>query len=306
MEIRAGVRENKLRDPSRVTIEDVCWFVDNPGIFVSEAGEKIVGFSAADPRNASIFALFVEEDYEGRGIGQALFERACGVLVEARSPRMWLTTWPGTRAEQFYRRAGWRVVGTDDGNLVFERETESVIIRLAAAADRAHLRQAIIELQDYERLQHTTRLPGEQVADAYVPYMEATFAYFENQSVKLFGRDIKQVLLLHANAINADHFKDIVAMLQKRGYKFITLQDALSDKAYASPDTFTGPGGISWLDRWAMTRNEPATFFAGEPYFVGVDCGGGEASVEICPVRWRGGGLLVGRVVERCASGGCV
>jgi ribosomal protein S18 acetylase RimI-like enzyme len=171
MEIRAGVRENKLRDPSRVTIEDVCWFVDNPGIFVSEAGGKIVGFSASDPRNGSIFALFVEEDYEGRGIGQALFERACGVLVEARSPRMWLTTWPGTRAEQFYRRAGWRVVGTDDGNLVFERETESVIIRLATAADRAHLRQAIIELQDYERLQHTTRLPGEQVADAYVDWM---------------------------------------------------------------------------------------------------------------------------------------
>jgi len=104
-----------------------------------------------------------------------------------------------------------------------------------------------------------------QVADAYVPYMEATFAYFENQSVKLFGRDIKQVLLLHANAINADHFKDIVAMLQKRGYRFITLQAALSDKAYASPDTFTGPGGISWLDRWAITRKEPATFFAGEP-----------------------------------------
>jgi hypothetical protein len=34
MEIRAGVRENKLRDPSRVTIEDVCWFVDHRGIFV--------------------------------------------------------------------------------------------------------------------------------------------------------------------------------------------------------------------------------------------------------------------------------
>lgn len=104
-----------------------------------------------------------------------------------------------------------------------------------------------------------------QVADAYVPYMEAKFAYYENQSLKLFGRDIKQVLLVHANAINADHFKDIVAMLQKRGYKFITLENALSDKAYASPDTFTGPGGISWLDRWAITRKEPVTFFAGEP-----------------------------------------
>jgi ribosomal protein S18 acetylase RimI-like enzyme len=113
----------------------------------------------------------VEEDYEGRGIGQALFERACGVLVEARSPRMWLTTWPGTRAEQFYRRAGWRVVGAEDGNLVFERETETVNIRLATSADWAHLRQAIIELQDCERLQHRTRLPGEQVADAYVDWM---------------------------------------------------------------------------------------------------------------------------------------
>jgi peptidoglycan/xylan/chitin deacetylase (PgdA/CDA1 family) len=104
-----------------------------------------------------------------------------------------------------------------------------------------------------------------QVADAYVPYMEAKFAYFEKESNKLFGRDIKQILLVHANAINADYFKDIVAMLRKRGYKFITLEDALSDKAYSSPDTFTGPGGISWLDRWALTRDVPKGFFKGEP-----------------------------------------
>jgi peptidoglycan/xylan/chitin deacetylase (PgdA/CDA1 family) len=104
-----------------------------------------------------------------------------------------------------------------------------------------------------------------QVAEAYVPYMEAKFAYYENQSHKLFGRDIKQVLLVHANAINADHFKDIVAMLQKRGYRFISLQDALTDKAYASPDTFTGPAGISWLDRWALTRGVPKNFFQDEP-----------------------------------------
>jgi hypothetical protein len=32
-----------------------------------------------------------------------------------------LTTWPGTRAERFYRAAEWPVTGDDDGNLVFER-----------------------------------------------------------------------------------------------------------------------------------------------------------------------------------------
>lgn len=120
MEIRAGVRENRLRDPSRVTMEDVFWFVDNPGIFLWEEDGSIVGFSAGDPRNGNIFALFVEERYERRGIGKALFERACKVLVEAGCARMWLTTWPGTRAERFYREAGWRVTGMDDSNLVFE------------------------------------------------------------------------------------------------------------------------------------------------------------------------------------------
>ena len=121
MEIRAGVRENRLRDPSRVTMEDVCWFVDNPGIFLWEEDGSIVGFSASDPRNGNIFALFVEERYKRRGIGKALFERACKVLADAGCTRMSLTTWPATRAERFYRAAGWRVTGMDAGNLVFER-----------------------------------------------------------------------------------------------------------------------------------------------------------------------------------------
>ncbi len=104
-----------------------------------------------------------------------------------------------------------------------------------------------------------------RVAAAYIPYLESYFAHFENLSDKLFGRQIKQVLLLHANSINADHFEDVVAMMKKRGYKFITLADALTDGAYQSPDTTTGAYGISWIDRWALTRNVPDGFFKGEP-----------------------------------------
>ncbi|HKP45613.1 MAG TPA: polysaccharide deacetylase family protein [Pyrinomonadaceae bacterium] len=104
-----------------------------------------------------------------------------------------------------------------------------------------------------------------QVADAYVPYMEAKFAFYENQSQKLFGRTIKHVLLVHANAINADHFGDIISMLQKRGYEFTTLRDALTDEAYSSDDKYIGPAGITWIDRWAFTRGVPKDFFNGEP-----------------------------------------
>lgn len=121
MEIRNGVRENVLRDPSRVTIADYHWFIDNPGIFVWVDGGRIAGFSAADPRDGSIWALFVGADHEGRGIARALFERACAVLVAAGCRRIWLTTSPGTRAERFYRKAGWQVTGSHEDNLVFER-----------------------------------------------------------------------------------------------------------------------------------------------------------------------------------------
>jgi hypothetical protein len=55
------LREDRLRDNSRVTVDDVCWYVDNPGVFVWEENSKIVGFSAADPRSGNIYALFVEE-----------------------------------------------------------------------------------------------------------------------------------------------------------------------------------------------------------------------------------------------------
>src|SRR4030095_8019997 len=74
-----------------------------------------------------------------------------------------------------------------------------------------------------------------RVADAYVPYMEAKFDYFERESRALFGREIPQVLLVHANGVNADRFGELAAMMRRRGYAFVTLEEALKDPAYRSP-----------------------------------------------------------------------
>jgi hypothetical protein len=63
----------------------------------------------------------------------------------------------------------------------------------------------------------------------------------------------------------ARYFGDLARMLEGRGYRFITLEDALQDPAYQSPDTYVGSGGITWLHRWALTKGMPKPFFAGEP-----------------------------------------
>lgn len=93
-----------------------------------------------------------------------------------------------------------------------------------------------------------------QIGAAFVPYLDAKMDYWERQSIKLFNREVRQILLLHANSINADYFDDVAAMLKKRGYQFITLENALTDEAYKLPDTFTKRAGISWLHRWALAK----------------------------------------------------
>ena len=93
-----------------------------------------------------------------------------------------------------------------------------------------------------------------QIGKAYVPYLEAKMDYWERQSVKIFGREIKQILLLHANFINSDYFDDIARMLKKRNYKFVSLEESLKDEAYKLPDNFVKRNGISWLHRWALDK----------------------------------------------------
>lgn len=104
-----------------------------------------------------------------------------------------------------------------------------------------------------------------QVGKAYLAYMRDCVTYYEAQSDSLFGRQIPQVLLIHANAINADYLGQLLAIIQQQGYEFTTLDDVLTDAAYRSEDRYYGKGGISWMHRWALTQGKKGAFFKGEP-----------------------------------------
>lgn len=91
-----------------------------------------------------------------------------------------------------------------------------------------------------------------RVGAAYLRYTEQAFAYSEKLSTKLFGREIRQIVLLHANALNADYFGEIAERMKWRGYSFITIDKALQDKAYDSADTYTGGETLNWLARWSV------------------------------------------------------
>jgi peptidoglycan/xylan/chitin deacetylase (PgdA/CDA1 family) len=104
-----------------------------------------------------------------------------------------------------------------------------------------------------------------KIAAEYVEYMKRVVTFYEGQATMLLGRDLKQVLLVHASALNGAAFDALATHLESRGYRFIALDRALEDPAYALKDDFVGPGGISWIHRWAITQHKPATMFKGDP-----------------------------------------
>ena len=97
----------------------------------------------------------------------------------------------------------------------------------------------------------------EQLARAYLSYSDQAFAYSEQLAKQTIGYEPKQILLLHANQLEADHIGELLEVMRKRGYHFITLEDALSDQAYGLPDTYVGEEGTGWLDHWAITMGKP-------------------------------------------------
>ena len=99
---------------------------------------------------------------------------------------------------------------------------------------------------------------AEKVKQAYLDQVDVGFAYAERSSVELFGREIAQILLIHCNELNSVSLRESIARMRKRGYTFISLDEAMQDSAYERPDTFAGPGG-SWLSRSATAMGKKLT-----------------------------------------------
>ncbi len=95
-----------------------------------------------------------------------------------------------------------------------------------------------------------------KIAADYRRYMDTVVSFVEDVSRRLTGREISQVLLVHANTLNADHFAAVAKSMRARGYRFVTLEEALEDEAYALPDTYVGNWGISWLHHWELAAGK--------------------------------------------------
>lgn len=120
MQIRAQVIENRLTRPDRVPASAYAEFMAVSHIWLFEDAGGIRGFAAADPRDGTIWALFVHPAAEGRGLAKQLMAKALDDLRAADWIFARLYTEPWSRADIFYRYQGWTPDGlTEDGEQAF-------------------------------------------------------------------------------------------------------------------------------------------------------------------------------------------
>jgi peptidoglycan/xylan/chitin deacetylase (PgdA/CDA1 family) len=97
----------------------------------------------------------------------------------------------------------------------------------------------------------------DDLVKSYLSYSDSVFAYSEQLSKQIMGYEPKQILLLHGNQLEADHIGELLDVLRRRGYRFVSLEEALGDQAYSLPDTYVGEEGTGWLDHWAIAMGKP-------------------------------------------------
>jgi len=87
----------------------------------------------------------------------------------------------------------------------------------------------------------------------YLDHIMTRIEESEKLADELLGRPIKHILLLHANRLNAFFLADLLSELELDGYKFISLEKALTDPVYVTEDGYLGPKGLSVLERLAKS-----------------------------------------------------
>lgn len=110
--VRNSVTENALSDPNLVSDKDCEEYITLRGKgWVCEMDKQIVGFAIVDLKENNIWALFIHPKFERKGIGLALHNKMLDWYFMQTKDKVWLGTAFNTRAEIFYKKAGWTEVG---------------------------------------------------------------------------------------------------------------------------------------------------------------------------------------------------
>ncbi len=124
--IRTSVKENCLSNPDLITSKDYEQYLTHFGKgWLCEINKVIIGFAIVDLHAHNVWALFIQPGFDKKGVGRRLHDDMLDWYFIQTKETIWLSTSPKTRAEGFYRKAGWVDKGVQaNGEIRFECRSE--------------------------------------------------------------------------------------------------------------------------------------------------------------------------------------
>ena len=89
--------------------------------------------------------------------------------------------------------------------------------------------------------------------------MESVVAFFEQRAVEVVGREFPQILLIHANQLNADQMPQPACDVPPPRLQDRHARRSPARSGVADTRELRGPGGtaFSWLHRWSRFKGMP-------------------------------------------------
>ncbi|MEP6545954.1 MAG: polysaccharide deacetylase family protein [Gammaproteobacteria bacterium] len=91
--------------------------------------------------------------------------------------------------------------------------------------------------------------------DSYLATAEQFIAVFRALSQRVYGRDVKYVLLLHVGAFDARMLPELLSLYRNKGFSFISLAEAQNDPSYMDDPDIGSKDGGALLELMLMRRH---------------------------------------------------
>jgi peptidoglycan/xylan/chitin deacetylase (PgdA/CDA1 family) len=243
--------------PSRVSLDEGRGIVDAVNRTLKEHGVQAMGFAIGariTPETEPLIASFVQA---GHDLGNHSWshpdynELTSGEFrTETMRAHSAISRW--TRSGNFYRFP-----------FLHQGETPEKLAASSAILAELGYRNVPVSIDDddfrfnsdyVQALANGDSDGADAIAELYLEHMKERTAFFQNLARERLGRDVKHILLLHMNRINADHLGDLLDWYRSEGWNFIAVREALADPIYATAGGYAGPKGLSQIQRVAGTE----------------------------------------------------
>jgi peptidoglycan/xylan/chitin deacetylase (PgdA/CDA1 family) len=90
--------------------------------------------------------------------------------------------------------------------------------------------------------------------DSYLATADEYIGVFRKLSQMAYGREVKYILLMHIGAFDAKMLPELLELYRKRGFTFISLQEAEQDPIYKDDPDVASVGGGTQLEQMMDAR----------------------------------------------------